>query len=71
MWKEFKTLGPYFREHWKKYFFGLFFLVLVDAAQLLIPQFIKNRLIALLWERAQSKHCFAYSFEPHWGCIIY
>lgn len=42
MWKEFKTLGPYFKEHWKKYFFGLLILVLVDAAQLLIPQFIKQ-----------------------------
>lgn len=56
MWKEFKTLGPYFREHWKKYFFGLFFLVLVDAAQLLIPQFIKKSIdsIAMGTGRSQS-----------------
>lgn len=42
MWKEIKTLKPYFKMHWKKYFIGLLFLVLVDGAQLLIPQYIKR-----------------------------
>lgn len=47
MWKEFKTLGPYLKEHWKKYFFGLLILILVDAAQLFIPQFIKQAIDAI------------------------
>lgn len=47
MWKEFKTLEPYFKEHWKKYFFGLLILILVDAAQLFIPQFIKQAIDAI------------------------
>ncbi len=42
MFKHYKTLVPYLKEHWHRYLFGLFFLILTDGGQLFIPQLIKN-----------------------------
>jgi ATP-binding cassette subfamily B protein len=42
MFKEFRTLGPYLRHYARNYFMGLACLVMVDAAQLMLPQFIRQ-----------------------------
>lgn len=42
MFKEFKTLLPYLKQHRVKYLAGLSFLVLTDAGQLFIPQITKG-----------------------------
>lgn len=42
MFKHYKTLIPYLKEHWHRYLLGLLFLILTDAGQLLIPQFIRR-----------------------------
>ena len=47
MFKEFKTLGPYLRRYAKRYIAGLFCLVIVDAAQLLLPQYIRLAIDAI------------------------
>ncbi len=41
MLREFRTLLPYLKKYTFNYLFGLIFLVTVDAAQLLIPQFVR------------------------------
>jgi ATP-binding cassette subfamily B protein len=40
--KEFKTLRPYLRRYRRRYFWGFICLITVDAAQILIPQFIRQ-----------------------------
>ena len=40
--KEFRTLFPYLRRYRLKYVFGFFFLLVVDAAQVIIPQFMRQ-----------------------------
>ena len=40
--KEFRTLFPYLRKYRSKYALGFFFLLAVDAAQVLIPQFMRK-----------------------------
>ena len=47
MFKEFRTLGPYLRTHASRYIMGLFCLVMVDAAQLLLPQYIRLAIDAI------------------------
>lgn len=47
MFKEFKTLNPYFKQYWHRYVFGLLCLVAVDAAQLLLPQYIRKAIDAI------------------------
>ena len=47
MFKEFRTLGPYLKKHAKRYIAGLFCLVIVDAAQLLLPQYIRMAIDAI------------------------
>jgi ATP-binding cassette, subfamily B, multidrug efflux pump len=47
MFKEFRTLGPYLRTHASRYITGLFCLVVVDAAQLLLPQYIRLAIDAI------------------------
>jgi len=42
MLKEFKTLLPYFTQHRWRYTLGILCLVVVDAAQLLLPQFLRR-----------------------------
>lgn len=42
MWKEFKTLMPYLRKYRWRYVIGLSFLIVVDAAQVAIPRFVKQ-----------------------------
>ncbi|MCK4542315.1 MAG: ABC transporter ATP-binding protein [Spirochaetales bacterium] len=42
MLKEFKTLIPYLKRYIPYYIAGLLFLIITDAAQLLIPQFIRK-----------------------------
>ncbi|HOX18719.1 MAG TPA: ABC transporter ATP-binding protein [Spirochaetales bacterium] len=42
MLKEYRTLLPYLKEYRFRYVAGLAFLIAVDAAQLLIPQFIRQ-----------------------------
>ncbi|PKL26424.1 MAG: ABC transporter ATP-binding protein [Spirochaetae bacterium HGW-Spirochaetae-3] len=42
MLKEFKTLLPYLRRYRRSYCLGLLCLVVVDAAQLLLPQFLRR-----------------------------
>ena len=39
--KEFKTLLPYLSKYRSRYIIGIIFLVIVDAAQIAIPQFIR------------------------------
>ena len=39
--KEYKTLLPYFSQYRRRYIVGLIFLVIVDSAQIAIPQFIR------------------------------
>lgn len=46
MLKEFATLKPYFKQHWWRYTLGLSCLIAVDAAQLLLPQFIRRAIDA-------------------------
>jgi ATP-binding cassette subfamily B protein len=40
--KEYRSLVPYFRKHSLNYAAGFFFLIAVDAAQVVIPQFIRQ-----------------------------
>ncbi len=40
--KEFLSLGPYFRKYRVQYIFGFICLLLVDAAQMVLPQFIRQ-----------------------------
>ncbi len=47
MLKEFRTLLPYLRTYRRKYAAGLFCLVAVDAAQLLLPQIVKRAVDAV------------------------
>ena len=54
MFKEFKTLVPYFRKYWYRYLFGLLCLVSVDAAQLLLPQYIRKAVDAVALGHARS-----------------
>ena len=42
MLKEFRTLLPYLRRHRVRYAIGLLCLVVVDAAQLLLPQYLRR-----------------------------
>ena len=42
MLREFRTLLPYLSKYRLRYFFGFLCLIIVDAAQILIPQFIKR-----------------------------
>ncbi|MBN1242517.1 MAG: ABC transporter ATP-binding protein [Spirochaetales bacterium] len=42
MLKEYRTLLPYLKEYRLRYAAGLAFLIAVDAAQLLVPQFIRQ-----------------------------
>ncbi len=42
MLKEYKTLYPYVKKHFFSYIFGLFFLVITDGGQLVIPQMIRR-----------------------------
>lgn len=42
MFKEFRTLLPYLRQYRLRYVLGLFCLILVDAAQLLLPQYLRK-----------------------------
>ena len=39
---EFRSLFPYFRKYWLSYAVGFFFLIVVDAAQVILPQFIRQ-----------------------------
>ncbi|MDR1618437.1 MAG: ABC transporter ATP-binding protein/permease [Treponema sp.] len=40
--KEYRSLLPYFSRYRRRYFWGLFFLVIVDGAQTVIPQFVRR-----------------------------
>ena len=40
--KEYRTLFPYFRSYRGRYALGFFFLLIVDAAQVIIPQFMRR-----------------------------
>ena len=42
MLKEYRTLLPYFKKYWFKYIFGICFLIITDAGQLYLPQFIRK-----------------------------
>ncbi|MCL2319013.1 MAG: ABC transporter ATP-binding protein/permease [Treponema sp.] len=42
MLKEFRTLFPYLRRYRLRYAIGFFFLITVDAAQVIIPQFLRQ-----------------------------
>lgn len=44
MLKEYRTLYPYYKKYRLQYIGGLFFLILTNAGQLLIPQYIKRTL---------------------------
>ena len=39
--KSFKTILPFMRKRWKNYFFGVVMLMMVDAANLMVPQFFR------------------------------
>jgi ATP-binding cassette subfamily B protein len=39
---EFRSLFPYFRKYSLNYAAGFFFLIVVDAAQVILPQFIRQ-----------------------------
>jgi len=45
--KEFRSLFPYFRKYRFKYTLGFFFLLVVDAAQVVLPQFIRQAVDAI------------------------
>lgn len=47
MLKEFRSLGPYIRQHWYRYILGILCLLVVDSAQLLIPQYIRRSIDAV------------------------
>ncbi len=40
MLNEYKTILPYMKKYWYRYLLGLFFLILTNAGQLLIPQIL-------------------------------
>lgn len=40
--REFKTIFPFFKENRRHYLFGIFMLILVDAAGLYSPQVIRR-----------------------------
>jgi ATP-binding cassette subfamily B protein len=44
LFSEFKTLVPYLKPYYGRYALGLFFLLLVDAAQIVVPQCVKQAL---------------------------
>ena len=50
MLKEYRTLLPYIKKHLPFYILGFIFLVITDAGQLLIPQFLKNGIDTLFLE---------------------
>lgn len=54
MLKEFRTLGPYIKEYRYRYIFGILCLLVVDSAQLLIPQYIRRSIDAVAGGQAQS-----------------
>ena len=45
--KEFRTLIPYLSRYKSKYALGFFFLIIVDAAQVILPQFIRQAVDAI------------------------
>ncbi len=47
MFKEFATLKPYLKQHRLRYAIGLLCLIAVDAAQLLLPQYIRGAIDAI------------------------
>ncbi len=47
MLKEYRTLLPYFRKYKFKYIFGIIFLIITDAGQLYLPQFIRKAINSL------------------------
>ncbi|TFG81770.1 MAG: ABC transporter ATP-binding protein, partial [Spirochaetales bacterium] len=54
MFKEFRTLAPYLRTHVKYYALGLLCLVAVDAAQIMLPQYIRKAIDAVASGGTQS-----------------
>ncbi len=40
--KAFRTLKDFFKEHKSNYFFGIIWLILIDAVQLLVPQILRD-----------------------------
>ncbi|MDC7241955.1 MAG: ABC transporter ATP-binding protein [Spirochaetales bacterium] len=54
MLKEYRTLFPYYKKLAPRYLAGLFFLILTNAGQLLIPQYIKRALNLLSSGRVET-----------------
>ncbi|MDR0497886.1 MAG: ABC transporter ATP-binding protein, partial [Treponema sp.] len=48
--KEFRSLFPYLRRYRLRYALGFFFLIAVDAAQVIIPQFMRQAVDAISFE---------------------
>ena len=42
MLKEYKTILPYIKKYWYAYILGLIFLIMTNAGQLLIPQYLRK-----------------------------
>ena len=47
MLKEYRTLIPHFKKHLPFYLAGLFFLVITDGGQMILPQFIRRAMDAI------------------------
>ena len=63
--RQYKSLLPYFSRYKWRYIFGLLFLILVDAAQIIVPQFIKQAVDLIStgsfeWTNIMSKSNFEF-----------
>ena len=56
MLKEYSTLLPYFRKYRIKYILGILFLIITDAGQLYLPQFIRKAVNSLSDGVFQSRY---------------
>jgi len=58
MLKEYRTLLPYYRQYRFQYMAGLVFLIITNAGQLIIPQYIKEALNHLTGGSPDTGHIF-------------
>ena len=56
MLKEYRTLIPYMKKHLRFYLLGLFFLVLTDGGQMILPQFIRRAMDGLASGTSELAH---------------
>jgi ATP-binding cassette subfamily B protein len=66
--REYRNLLPYFKPYGARYAWGFFFLLLVDAAQILVPQCIKRAVDMIA--QASRPGAAAFSARPVYGLAL-